>query len=80
LFRATREVEGHPEQARPALSRLLEELFEPVEVTLLDTVMASANTVNDGSAMLVPVPEPVVDGGSPSDLHGDIGARLLALM
>ena len=22
----------------------------------------------------------VVDGGSPSDLHGDIGARLLALM
>ena len=64
LFRATREVETHPEQAGQALSRLLEELFEPVEVTLVDTVVSSAHTVNDGSAMLVPVP--AVEGSSPS--------------
>lgn len=64
LFLATREVENHPEQAGQALSRLLEELFEPVEVTLVDTVVSSAHAVDDGSAMLVPVP--AVEGGSPS--------------
>jgi signal transduction histidine kinase len=55
LFRATREVEARPEQAGPALSGLLKELFDPFEVTLLDKAVTRAHTLSDGSAMLVPV-------------------------
>ncbi|MBY0469273.1 MAG: histidine kinase, partial [Burkholderiaceae bacterium] len=56
LFRATREVEQHPELVGPALSRLLKELFDPLEETLLDEAATSAHTLSDGSAMRVPVP------------------------
>lgn len=56
LFRATREVEFDPDQAGLALSRLLQELFDPFEVSLLDKAVSSAHTLSDGSAMLVPVP------------------------
>ena len=51
LFRTTREVETDPEQAGPALSRLLKELFDPFEVTLLDKTVTNAHTLSDGSAM-----------------------------
>lgn len=56
LFRTTREVENHPEQVGPALTRLLQELFDPLEATLLDQAATSAHTLSDGSAMRVPVP------------------------
>ncbi|MFM9917215.1 MAG: sensor histidine kinase [Rhizobacter sp.] len=56
LFRTTREVETQPGEAGPALARLLDELFDPVEVTLLDKPAARARTLSDGSTMLVPVP------------------------
>ena len=56
LFRTTREVETQPGQAGPALARLLDEVFDPVEVSLLDKPAAEAHTLSDGSAMLVPVP------------------------
>ena len=56
LFRTTREVEAQPGEAGPALARLLDELFDPVEVSLLDKSAARAHTLRDGSAMLVPVP------------------------
>jgi signal transduction histidine kinase len=62
LFRTTREVEKHPGQAGPALSRLLKELFDPLEATLLDEAATSAHTLSDGSAMRVPVP--VIAGAS----------------
>lgn len=81
LFRTTREVETHPEQAGPALSRLLEELFDPFEVTLLDKAVSSAHTLSDGSAMLVPVPviaSAATHGVSASILlrHAQRGQRL----
>ena len=56
LFRTTREVEKHPEQTGPALARLLKELFDPSEATLLDQPATLAHTLSDGSAMRVPVP------------------------
>ncbi|MDO9313263.1 MAG: histidine kinase [Burkholderiaceae bacterium] len=56
LFRTTREVETQPSEAGPALARLLNELFDPVEVSLLDKPSAQAHTLSDGSTMLVPVP------------------------
>ncbi len=56
LFRATREVEAHSDQAASALSRLLEALFSPTEVTLQPKAVSSAHTLSDGQALLVPVP------------------------
>ncbi len=82
LFRTTREVETHPEQAGPALSRLLKELFDPFEVTLLDKSVTNAHTLSDGSAMLVPVPAiasaAATPGASASILlrHAQHGRRL----
>ena len=73
LFRTTREVETHPEQAGPALSRLLKELFDPIEVTLLDKAVTSAHTLSDGSAMLVPVP--VIAGTATPGVSGSILLR-----
>jgi signal transduction histidine kinase len=73
LFRTTREVETHPEQAGPALSRLLKELFDPFEVTLLDKPVSSAHTLSDGSAMRVPVP--VIAGASAPSASASILLR-----
>ena len=73
LFRTTREVETHPEQAGPALSRLLRELFDPFEVTLLDKTVTSAHTLSDGSAMLVPMP--VIVGAAAPSLSASILLR-----
>ena len=56
LFRATREVETHPDQAASALSRLLEELFAPTEIALLNQAVSGAQTLSDGRELLVPVP------------------------
>ena len=56
LFRATREVETHPDQAASALSRLLEELFAPTEIALLNQPVSGAQTLSDGRELLVPVP------------------------
>ena len=73
LFRTTREVETDPEQAGPALSRLLKELFDPFEVTLLDKPVSSAHTLSDGSAMRVPVP--VIAGASAPSASASILLR-----
>ena len=74
LFRTTREVESQPSQAGPALARLLDELFDPAEVSLLDKQAARAHTLSDGSAMLVPVP---VIGNATSPVQGPSAAILL---
>ena len=73
LFRTTREVETQPEQAGPALSRLLKELFDPFEVTLVDKTVTHAHTLGDGSAMLVPVP--VIAGASAPGMSASILLR-----
>jgi signal transduction histidine kinase len=81
LFRTTREVETQPSQAGPALARLLDELFDPVDVSLLEKSVATAHTLSDGSAMLVPVPAigSISNTGAPASVllrHAQQGRRL----
>jgi signal transduction histidine kinase len=66
LYRIAREVELHPERTPALLSQLLRELFEPIEVMLVDKRSNTTRIVADGSAMILPVPqlsEPVDDDG-----------------
>jgi len=61
LYRIAREVEVHPEKTRELLSRLLRELFEPLELMHVERSSTHARVVGDGSTMLVPVPHLVED-------------------
>jgi signal transduction histidine kinase len=56
LYRVAREVEVHPDKAAELMSRLLRELFEPLEVLRADRPAGRARVVADGSALVVPVP------------------------
>ena len=56
LYRIAREVEDHPERAPPLLSQLLGELFEPLEVNVVDRRPTKTRVAGDGSSLLVPVP------------------------
>jgi signal transduction histidine kinase len=57
LYRIAREVEAHPERTPSLLSHLLRELFEPMEVLVVDKRSSITRIVADGSAMLLPVPQ-----------------------
>jgi signal transduction histidine kinase len=56
LYRIAREVEVDPRRTPALLSKLLRELFEPMQLALVDRPLASARVSSDGSTMLVPVP------------------------
>jgi signal transduction histidine kinase len=56
LYRIAREVEAHPERTATLLSQLLRELFEPMEVVLVERKLSHARVAGDGSTLLVPVP------------------------
>lgn len=56
LYRIAREVEAHPERTGALLSQLLRELFEPMEVVLVDRSLTHARVAGDGSTLLVPIP------------------------
>jgi len=56
LYRIAREVEAHPERTAALLGQLLRELFEPMEVMVLDRSLSHARVASDGSTLLVPVP------------------------
>ena len=75
LFRATHEVEAHPEQATSALSLLLEALFAPTEITLLNQPVSRAHTLSDGRDLLVPVPVPVIASAQAADAAMSIRLR-----
>lgn len=57
LYRVAREVEVQPERTPGLLSQLLRELFEPMEVVIVDKRSSSTRIVADGSAMILPVPQ-----------------------
>ncbi|HJV95988.1 MAG TPA: ATP-binding protein, partial [Albitalea sp.] len=57
LYRIAREVEAHPERTPKLLSQLLRELFEPMEVIVIDKRSTDTRVVADGSAMTLPVPQ-----------------------
>lgn len=66
VYRIAREVEAHPERAAVLLCDLLRELFEPMELTVIELPSAVSRVTGDGSTMLVPVPvlsDEVIDHG-----------------
>jgi signal transduction histidine kinase len=56
LYRVLREVEARPRDSAELLTRLLRDLFEPLEVQTLDRPSARSRVLGDGSALLVPLP------------------------
>jgi signal transduction histidine kinase len=72
LYRIAREVEAHPERTAALLSQLLRELFEPMEVVVVDRTLSHARVAGDGSTLLVPVPRL---SGSPEGGGGAIAIR-----
>jgi len=75
LYRIAREVEARPERTPSLLSRLLRELFEPMEVVVVDGRSAVTRVIADGSAMILPVPRLGGDAG----MDTDIGERSIVL-
>ena len=57
LYRIAREVEARPQRTGELLSRMLRELFEPLEVMRVERPMRHTRVVGDGSTMLVPIPQ-----------------------
>jgi signal transduction histidine kinase len=57
LYRIAREVEAHPDRTPGLLARLLRELFEPMEVQVVEKRSTVTRVVADGSAMILPVPQ-----------------------
>jgi len=75
LYRIAREVEAHPARTPTLLSHLLRELFEPMEVLVVDKHSTSTRVVADGSAIILPLPE--LGGESGADDDG--GSRSIVL-
>ncbi len=57
LYRIAREVEAYPERTTDLLTQLLRELFNPMEARLIDKPSSAARVTDDGSTLLIPVPE-----------------------
>lgn len=72
LYRIAREVEAHPERTATLLSQLLRELFEPMEVVVVERKLSRSRVALDGSTLLVPVP---VLSGQPNGTAGAIAIR-----
>ena len=75
LYRIAREVEAHPERAAALLAQLLGEVFEPLEVAVVERRTAKARVAADGSSMLVPVPLIGGDDASPGSVLIRFGQR-----
>jgi len=56
LYRVAREVEARPERTPALLSQLLTDLFEPLEVSIVERRSGRTRVAGDASSMLVPVP------------------------
>ena len=65
LYRIAREVEAQPERTPALLSQLLGDLFEPLEVDVVERRTAKTRVAGDGSSMLVPVPLLGTDPSAP---------------
>ncbi|EHR71273.1 histidine kinase [Burkholderiales bacterium JOSHI_001] len=75
LYRVAREVEAAPNNSTEHVSRLLRELFEPLEVTRLPRQVSRSRVLGDGSTLVVPVPAlPLAPGADESDGEGAPGA------
>ena len=56
LYRVAREVEAQPQRTAALLAQLLGELFEPLEVEIVERRSRTTRVATDGSSMRVPVP------------------------
>ncbi len=56
LYRVLREVEARPRDSAELLSRLLRELFEPLQAQTVERRAERSRVLGNGSALLVPVP------------------------
>ena len=65
LYRVAREVEARPERAPILLAKLLGDLFEPLEVQVVERRIDRTRVAGDGTGMLVPVPMLGGDAGAP---------------
>ncbi len=83
LYRIAREVEVHPDRTPILLSQLLTELFEPLEVTVVERRSRRTRIAGDGSSMLVPLPalsdDPQVPHGSVMVRFAHRGRRLFSV-
>ncbi|MCW7540765.1 histidine kinase [Aquabacterium sp. A7-Y] len=59
LYKIAREVEVRPDRTSALLTRLLRELFEPLEILVVDKLTAGSRVLADGSTLVVPVPNMV---------------------
>lgn len=57
LYRMAREVEVQPQRTPALLTRLLRELFEPLEATVVQRTCTISRVGGDGSTLLVPIPD-----------------------
>lgn len=64
LYRISREVEVQPERLRALLAQLVGDLFEPLEIRIVEHRLGRTRVASDGSSMLVPVPSFANDGAS----------------
>jgi signal transduction histidine kinase len=71
LYRIAREVEAQPERTPVLLSQLLGDLFEPLEVSIVERRTRKTRIASDGSSMLVPVPQLDAEAA----LHGAVMIR-----
>jgi signal transduction histidine kinase len=76
LYRVLREVEAHPRDSAELLSRLLRDLFEPLQVQTIDRRADRSRVLGSGSALLVPVPR--IDAERDAGIHGSILLRFAA--
>ena len=56
IYRIARQIELQPESASPAMSRLMRDLFDPLDVTVAEGALNQVALAQDGGLMLVPVP------------------------
>lgn len=56
IYRIARQIELQPESACPAMSRLMRDLFDPLDVMVAEGPLNHVTLKQDGALMLVPVP------------------------
>lgn len=82
LYRIAREAEQHPNTLMSNLSTLLKQLFDPLELNLVDAREAQSSILGSGSTLVVPAPSFESDGtpGAPRHAfalrHANRGKRL----
>lgn len=56
IYRIARQIEAQPETACPAMSRLMRDLFDPLDVVVAEGPLNQVTLDQDGGLMMVPVP------------------------